>query len=961
MTSTADLRPLTEQSGELVEALRRAGVAEVDDTRLTRSLYSTDASLYRILPRAVVRPRHRDEVEAVLAVCREVQVPITARGAGTSIAGNAVGPGVVIDYSRHLGRVLEIDAEARTARVEPGTVHAALQREAAKHRLRFGPDPSTHTRCTIGGMIGNNACGSRALGYGKTADNVLGLDVLTGTGEPLVLGGAGQSTAGSATLGSLESLVADHLGLVRTDFGRFPRQVSGYSLEHLLPEREFDVARMLTGSEGTLALVQEATVRLVEDAPARLLLVLGFADMAAAADAAHLTLAHHPVAAEGMDNRIVDRLRALTPDGVPELPVGAGWMLVELAGDSEAELVDRAHRLVADTAPLDSRIVTNTAEAAAIWRIREDGAGLSSRTDDGRPCYSGWEDAAVPTKDLGRYLRDFDALLEQHHVTGLPYGHFGDGCVHIRIDFPFGQGDDRGRGAFRSFLDDAADLVARYGGSLSGEHGDGRARSGLLDRMYSPAALELQAKVKRLLDPEGVLNPGNLVDPDLPEDHLRVSTIAPVVERTAFQFAHTAGGFSGEVHKCTGVAKCRAGSTSTTVMCPSYQGTKEEKDSTRGRARVLQEMLQGDSGIDWRSEEVHDALDLCLSCKGCSRDCPTGIDMATYKSEVLYQAYKGRRRPLTHYTLGRLPQWSDLAARVPRIANAITGNRATGKIAAMFAGVDPHRKIPAFATRTFHQMWAGRTQASRPLTYTDTKTAVLWVDSFTDHFAPQVAVAAVKVLEQAGYAVEVASEDACCGLTWITTGQLDAARPMLEGTVAMLAAYASRGLPIVGIEPSCTAVLRKDAVELLGSDAARKVAASVRTLAEVLMATEGWEPPRLDGLKVVAQPHCHHHAVLGWDTDAALLARAGADVQRVGGCCGLAGNWGVEAGHHDLSLAIAEQQLLPAVRELPEGGVVLADGFSCRTQLTQTSDRKGLHLAELLVDPPQPGPPITPA
>ncbi|MGE9809167.1 FAD-binding and (Fe-S)-binding domain-containing protein [Janibacter sp. G1551] len=922
---------------ELTLAIRRAGV-EVDDSLLARQLYSSDASLYRIPPRVVVLPRHRDEIAATLAVARDLGVPITARGAGTSIAGNAVGPGIVIDHSRHLGRVLEIDPLTRSARVEPGTVHAALQRAATPHGLRFGPDPSTHTRCTIGGMIGNNACGSRALGYGRTADNVLALDVLTGTGERLVLTGADQNLGSSPQLAALRDLRDAHLATIRQGFGLFPRQVSGYSLEHLLPERGFDVARMLVGSEGTLALVQEATVRLVEDAPVRILVVLGYADMAAAADATPGALPFGPVAAEGMDRRIVDRLRASGPADIPELPSGNGWLLVELVGDDVLEVTERARRLVAAAGALDAEIVTDARTAAALWKIREDGAGLSGRTPDGRPCFSGWEDAAVPTERLGDYLREFDRLLEAHGVTGVPYGHFGDGCVHIRIDFPLGEGDDRGRALFRTFLEDAAALVARYGGSLSGEHGDGRARSALLPHMYSPDALALQAEVKRILDPEGLLNPGNIVDPDAPEDHLRTSTIA-AQPATTFRF-ESIGGFAGEVHRCTGVGKCRAAGTPTTVMCPSYQATKDEKDSTRGRARVLQEMLQSPVPR-WDAPEVHDALDLCLSCKGCSRDCPTGIDMATYKAEVLDQTYRGRRRPLSHYTLGRLPVWADLASRVPRLANAVLGSGVSRRFATV-AGVSSERRVPAFARHTFHRLARTRPTPTTPAT------VALWVDSFTNHFSPEVAVAAVRVLEAAGHTVEIVADEGCCGLTWISTGQLDAARRMLGETVTLLGDAAARDLPIVGLEPSCTAVLRHDAVELLGTEAARVVSSATRTLAEVLAATPGWEPPDLTGLDVVAQPHCHHHAVMGWETDADLLARAGAKVDRVGGCCGLAGNWGVDPDHHDLSVEIAEQQLLPAVRALPADGIVLADGFSCRTQLEQTSQRRGIHLAELL-------------
>jgi FAD/FMN-containing dehydrogenase/Fe-S oxidoreductase len=927
----------------LLAALRRAGVAEVDDSGLARALYSSDASLYRVLPRVVVRPRHVDEIVAALEVCRSLGVPLTMRGAGTSIAGNAVGPGVVLDTSRHLSRVLGVDVEARTATVEPGVVQASLQKAVQSQGLRFGPDPSTHNRCTVGGMIGNNACGSRALGYGRTSDNVVGLDVVTGSGQRLRLDRG--TTPQDGVLADLHRLVAGELATIRTELGRFGRQVSGYSLEHLLPERGFDVARALVGSEGTLALVLGATVRLVADAPHRGLVVLGYPTMADAADATPGLLPHSPTAVEGLDARIVQRLRDVPAAVVPDLPRGDGWLIVELTGESAAEVAAGAQRVVADSGALDSLVVTDPAEAAAIWRIREDGAGLAARTSDGRPAHAGWEDAAVPPERLGEYLREFDGLLQEHGLQGVPYGHFGDGCVHVRIDFPFGAESvpDRGRAAYRAFVTDAARLVAGYGGSLSGEHGDGRARSELLPLMYSPAAIGLFERVKAVFDPDDVLNPGVLVRPARLDDDVRVAAAPHLRDGLALAYRHDGGDFSAAVHRCTGVGKCRA-DLPAAVMCPSWPATREEKDTTRGRARVLQEMLAPGGPVNgWRAPEVHDALDLCLSCKGCSSDCPTGVDMATYKAEVLHQSYRRRLRPRPHYTLGRLPRWADLAARAPRAVNAVLASRLGGRMAKWSAGMDQRRDVPPFARRTFRQEWA-----ARPAPGGDGTPVALWVDSFTDHFAPEVALAAARVLGAAGYRVQVPDDDTCCGLTWITTGQLDSARRILGHTVGTLARVVDAGIPVVGVEPSCTAVLRGDALELVGGPEAERVARGTRTLAELLNATPGWAPPSLAGLEVVAQPHCHHASVLGWSADAALLERAGARVTRLGGCCGLAGNWGVERGHHDVSVTIAEQQLLPAVRDLDAGAVVLADGFSCRTQLDQLAGRRGQHLAELL-------------
>jgi FAD/FMN-containing dehydrogenase/Fe-S oxidoreductase len=930
---------------ELLAALRSAGLTDVDGSGLARALYSSDASLYRVLPRAVVRPRHPDEIVATLEACRSLGVPLTARGAGTSIAGNAVGTGVVLDTSRHLNRVRSIDAEASTAVVEPGLVQAALQAAAKPHGLRFGPDPSTHNRCTVGGMIGNNACGSRALGYGRTSDNVVGLDVVTGSGERLRLGNA--STPAPGVLGDLHRLVEGELAAIRTELGRFGRQVSGYSLEHLLPERGFDVARTLVGSEGTLAVVLGATVRLVADAPYRGLVVLGYPTMADAADATPALLPHSPAAVEGMDARIVQRLRDVPAAVVPDLPRGEGWLMVELTGDTVAEVVDRAGRVLADAGALDSLVVTDPAEAAALWRIREDGAGLAARTSDGRPAHAGWEDAAVPVERLGTYLRGFEALLDEHGLQCVPYGHFGDGCIHGRIDFPFGSGPDRGRSRYRAFIEDAARLVAAHGGSMSGEHGDGRARGELLPYMYSPAVLGLFERVKAVFDPDDVLNPGILVRPAKLDDDIRIAAVQPRREGLALAYRHDGGDFAAAVHRCTGVGKCRADlSSSGAVMCPSWGATREEKDTTRGRARVLQEMLAPGGPVrDWRSPEVHDALDLCLSCKGCSRDCPTGVDMASYKAEVLHQSYRRRLRPRAHYTLGRLPRWADLAARTPRLVNAVLASRLGGRLAKWSAGMDQRREVPPFARATFRRQWA-----ARPVPAGDGgvggRAIALWVDSFTDHFAPEVAFAAARVLEAAGYRVQVPGADTCCGLTWITTGQLDTARKTLAHTVASLVPLVDAGMPVVGVEPSCTAALRSEALELVGGPEAERVAAGTRTLAELLAATPGWEPPSLAGVQIVAQPHCHHASILGWAADRRLLEKAGATVTQVAGCCGLAGNFGMEKGHYEVSVAVAETHLLPAVRAHPDA-VVLADGMSCRVQLDDLAGTPTLHLAEL--------------
>jgi FAD/FMN-containing dehydrogenase/Fe-S oxidoreductase len=936
---------------DLAAALRAAGLTGVDDSARRRAEYSSDASNYRVVPSVVVFPRHADEAAAALDVARRAGVPVTSRGGGTSIAGNSVGSGVVLDFSKHLNRVLSVDPEARTAVVEPGAILDTITAAAAGHGLRFGPDPSTHSRASIGGAIGNNSCGSRALRYGRTADNVVSLDLLTAAGEPMTarrMGRDGLAAAGPAGA-ALDALVEANLGLIRTEFGRFTRQVSGYSLEHLLPENGADLAKFLAGSEGTLAMITGATVALVPSPKAVALAVLGYPGMPEAADAVPGLLPHQPVAMEGMDARLVGVFRARRGDAaVPALPRGECWLFVETAGDTEAEARAAAVRLIADAGCLDSLVVTG-APARALWRVREDGAGLGSRTAADTPAWPGWEDAAVPPGHLGAYLRDFAALMTEHGLDGLSYGHFGDGCVHIRIDFPFSSAPGR----YRRFVVAAAQLVGKYGGSMSGEHGDGRARSELLPAMYSPGAIEVMAAVKAIFDPGNVLNPGVLVDPAPLDADLRVPLARSLRRGLGFAYAHDGGDLSAAVHRCVGVGKCRADTTrSGGVMCPSYLATRDEKDSTRGRARVLQELANGTLVHGFAAAELAESLDLCLSCKGCSSDCPAGVDMASYKAEVLYQRYRRRPRPPAHYSLGWLPRWARLASRTPGLANTALRAPGLAGLAKRLGGVDPRRPLPRFAAQTFRAWFAARAGAEagvgagagqRPGT-----PVLLWVDTFTDYFTPEVGQAAVRVLEAAGYAVRITSEPVCCGLTWISTGQLDGARRQLRRSLDALDPAVAAGTPVVGLEPSCTAVLRGELTELLPDDQrARQVRTATRTLAEQLAATGGWEPPDLSDVRAVAQPHCHHHAVMGWHADSALLTQAGAEVTAVGGCCGLAGNFGVERGHYDVSRAVAETALLPAVRSAPDA-VVLADGFSCRTQLDQLARVGGIHLAQLL-------------
>ena len=950
-TATRDLAGLTARLAELAPGLR------VESGPGATGPYAYDASNYRVPPRAVVFPRSAEDVIGVVRACREAGVPVTARGGGTSMAGNAVGPGVVLDLSRYMNRILDIDVEARTARVEAGVVLDALRSATALHGLDFGPDPSSHSRCTLGGMIGNDACGNRSVRDGRTSGHVMALEIVTADGVRAVADHTGlrpvdpRNGASVARLeAELRRLVQENLALIRTELGRIPRQVSGYQLHHLLPENGFDVARALVGTEGSCAVVTAATVRLVATAQASTLLTLGYDDVVAAAEDVPEILRFAPSAVEGMDEAIVATMRARRgADSVTGLPEGHAWLYVELEGDDQAEVHARAGALLdalkAQGRLTGGRVVESPAERRSLWRVREDGAGLAARLVDGGESWPGWEDAAVAPANLAGYLRDFRKLLAAHQLTGVLYGHFGAGCVHVRIDFDMTT--DTGRAVMRRFLAEAAALVVEHGGTLSGEHGDGRARSELLEVMYSHRMIAAFAAFKEAFDPEGLLNPGVIVDPAPLDADLALREL-PLVD-TTFGFPHDEDGFAGAVRRCVGVGRCRSDAGG--VMCPSYRATGEENHSTRGRARLLQEMVRGETVTDgWRSTEVKDALDLCLSCKACSSDCPVGVDMATYKAEFLHQHYKGRVRPRSHYSLGWLPLTSALAGYAARPVNALLRGP-LGKLLARLGGVTTRRRIPAFASRRVLR------KTLRAAKTTEPAKALLFVDSFTRAFRPQVAGAAGRVLADAG--IPCTPQDGlCCGLTWVSTGQLSTARRIMTRTVAALDNGDTR--PIIVAEPSCAAALKRDVPELLGTEAAQRVADRVHTFTGALtdLADQGWTPPPLPE-NVVLQTHCHEYATFPGRRPADLLRRLGVrTVDEAEGCCGLAGNFGFEAEHYDTSIAVADLALTPRLDQL-DGRPVVADGFSCATQIDHLAgerDIRALHLAELL-DPAadQPG------
>ncbi len=933
----------------------RAGIAgNVSFDSGTRALYTADASNYRHVPLGVVVPRTVDDVVAAVAACHAHGVPLTPRGGGTSIAGNAIGSGLVIDTSRHLTAIEEVDPVSRVARVQPGVILDDLKRAAQPHGLTFGPDPSTHNRCTLGGMIGNNSCGSRSVAWGTTADNVESLDILTHDGTRMTVGATSREerdrlaalpTVEGRVHAALRDLTETYLGDLRTGMPQFSRRVSGYALDHLLPEKGGNVARALTGTEGSCVTVLGATVRLVESPPARALVVLGYPDSPAAADAVPEVLEHSPLTIEGLHERLVGGLDRPGERSGVRLPEGRAWLMVEMGGEDMAAAADAGHAMVRDLTgvarPLESIVVTDAAHTQALWRVREEGAGLATRAPGGTEAWPGLEDAAVPPEQLGSYLRGFDRLMQRHGRDGVAYGHFGEGCIHIRIDFDLDSRE--GRRNFRSLMEETADLVAEHGGSISGEHGDGQARSEMLSRIYSEGVLSAFSAFKGIWDPKNQMNPGIIVDPAPLDTDLRVATVTSGPS-TLLAYPEDQGDFARAMRRCVGVGKCRR-NDGPGVMCPSYMVTQEEKHSTRGRARMLFEMINGEVITDgWRSEEVRDSLDLCLSCKGCRSDCPVNVDMAAYKAEFLHHHYQGRVRPAAHYSMGWLPVWSRLAALAPAEVNRVSGAPGLATLLKRVGGIAQERSVPEFARTTFTR-WFRRRGAS----VGERGTVMLWPDTFSNYLTPRVPVAAVRVLEDAGFRVVVPKQQVCCGLTWVSTGQLGVARRVMRRTLAALAPYLAQGIPIVGLEPSCTAALRTDLVELLPGEPSQQVADSVYTLAGFLAEhAPDWSPPQLD-VEAVSQVHCHQHAVIGFDADRALMERAGIDGEVLqSGCCGLAGNFGFEDGHYDISKAIGERVLLPAVREAEPETLVLADGFSCRTQITQETGRGAQHIAEAL-------------
>ena len=937
-----------------------------------RALYATDGSNYRQLPIGVVLPRDADDVIATISFARKYGAPILCRGGGTSLAGQCCNVAVIVDMSKYMAAILDVDPTKRLARVQPGVILDHLRNAAEKHRLTFGPDPATHDRCTIGGMIGNNSCGVHSVMAGKTDDNIEQLDILTYDGVRMTVGSTtDQGVEGIIRQGGrraeiyagLRTLRDKYSDLIRQRYPNIPRRVSGYNLNYLLPENGFNLARALVGSEGTCVTVLEATCRLVESPPERVLLVIAYPDVFQCADHVPDIMAHRPIGLEGIDDLLVKctRRKGINTEGLELLPEGGGWLLAEFGADTCGEAEAQARKLMVElsgvASPPQMRLFTDTQQAKKIWEVRESSLGVTSHVPGEPLAWEGWEDSSVAPERLGDYLRQLKTLMAGHGYQGTLYGHFGHACVHTRINFDLQS--QAGISKYRKFVEEAADLVVSFGGSLSGEHGDGQSRGELLPKMFGTELVQAFREFKALWDPDWKMNPGKVVEPYRLDENLRLGAdYHPWEPKTHFQFPEDHGNLPQATLRCVGVGKCRQYDGG--VMCPSFRVTREEEHSTRGRAHLLWEMTRGDVIRDgWQSHDVKDSLHLCLSCKGCKSECPVGVDVATYKAEFLSHYYQGRLRPCSAYAFAYIDVWARLASLFPTLANLATQLPGLRHFAKFVAGMPQQRRIPAFARQTFRAWFEKRVVGRSSFVVREGPTTndqrpfsdvLLWPDTFNNYFHPTTAQAAVDVLEAAGFRVLLPRENLCCGRPLYDFGLLDRAKTLLRRILDVLATEIADGVPLVVLEPSCAAVFRDELLNLFPDDPrARKLSQQTFLLSEFLKKKANhFVLPKLSR-KALLHGHCHHKSIMKMTDEEAVLKKMGIDFHAPApGCCGMAGSFGFEKEKYEVSIAIGELELLPAVRKTPPDSLIIADGFSCREQISQCAGREAVHLAQVI-------------
>jgi FAD/FMN-containing dehydrogenase/Fe-S oxidoreductase len=964
--------------GRLERALRKAVDGEVRFDTASLGLYAQDASNFRQVPIGVVVPRTLDDVVAVHKICHRFGAPVLNRGGGTSLSGETVNEAVVIDHSKYLTAIGEIDPDKRLVTCEPGVINEELNRHTGKYDLVFGPDPSSHSRCVIGGNIGNNSCGihsvqSQLYGPGpRTSDNVHALEVVTYDGARFwvgvneedqldeIIAAGGRKGEIYAALRDLRDKYADAIRAGFHSVEEVPRRVSGYNLDELLPERGFNVARALVGTESTCATALRAVLMLTPALLQRTTVVVEYDDLAGASEhCTEIIEGFRPIGLEGLDHQLIkdQQLKNMNAEDIEELPhpEGGAWLVVQFGADTTEDSVAQADRFVAWLTGEKGydrdrvRIAKSTQEGGTsehLWAIRESGLGSTAFPPDGQDHWPGWEDSAVPPTRIAEYVRKLREVMDRHGITGAMYGHFGQGCIHCRLSFDLRTAD--GLATYRAFMEEAGDLVASMGGSVSGEHGDGQQRAELLEKQYGPELVQAMREFKTIWDPGWKMNPGKVVDPYRMDENLKLGTdYNPPRPQVKFAYPDDGGDFAHATVRCVGIGKCRVPQAENT-MCPSFQVTREEKHSTRGRARLLYEMLEGDVVTDgWQSEEVKDALDLCLACKGCTNDCPVNVDMPTYKAEFLHHHYKSarRQRPRYAYAFGFIDQAARIASRVPEVANLVTHTPGLARLAKLVAGIDGKRPLPRFAPMTLQEWFARRGGTANP----GGRPVVLFPDTFNNHFHTGVGVACVEAIEAAGWRVVMPEQHVCCGRPLYDYGFLDAAERYLHRVLDVLRPHLRAGTPIVGMEPSCLAVFKDELPKLLPhDDDARRLTRNAYHFAEFFQKFDV-TPPRLEG-KALLWGHCHQRATGGMSPDQQLLEKMGLEVENLkGGCCGLAGSWGFEGGKYDISMDCGEQALLPAVRDADEDCLVVADGFSCKTQIKDArTGRQALHLAEVM-------------
>jgi FAD/FMN-containing dehydrogenase/Fe-S oxidoreductase len=949
---------------QLRRGLQSQIAGEVRFDAVTRALYSTDASVYQIGPIGVVVPTSRDDIVRIVKLCAEQRCPLTMRGGGTSQAGQAIGAGLVVDTSKYFNRILEVNVPERWARVEPGIVLDELNAALKPHALRFAPDISTASRATVGGMMANNSSGARSIMYGKTIDHVIAQQVVLSDGSVAAFGPRSEAELDDACAGdSLEArcysavrrLAAEHASAIARRYPKVLRRVGGYNLDAFVtPDQPFNLAKLMVGSEGTLGVIVEATISLVPLPTAKAVLAIQFHHLLEALDATPAILAHKPSAVEVMDrfildharqSAVLDRLRSTFIEGEP-----GALLCVEFYADRAEDLPPRLDALETDLAAKRfgyryHRAVTPAAQAA-IWSVREAALGLSMAMKGDAKSLSFVEDTAVAPERLRDYIDRFLTMVREHGSEAGVYAHASVGCLHVRP--VVNMKTEAGVRQFESIARASADLVLEFGGALSGEHGDGLVRSPFMEKMFGPVLYEAFRQIKRTFDPDGIFNPGKIVDAPPLATNLRYGPRYRTKQPETFFDYAAYGGMPGAVEMCSGLGVCRK--TIDGTMCPSYMATREEAHSTRGRANALRLVMAGElkeAGLG--DEGVMRVLDLCLECRACKAECPVGVDVARFKSEFLADYWKRHGTPLRARVLGNVHRMARWGSRLAPISNVLAASAPARWLNDHLLGLDRRRVPPAWAAETFTQQFRQRRRSSGAQ-------VALFNDTFTNYYNPPVGMAGANVLAALGYEVELAA-NGCCGRPQISQGLLADARRLAESNTDRLFPLVERSQPLVFFEPSCLSAVREDAPALVRGDARQK---ALRIADRALLFEEFVESECAAGraaltlssgpTEVVLHAHCHQKSMGGVAPAKALLNRIpGAHVVDLdAGCCGMAGSFGYAREHFDVSRAIGERRLLPAARTLGAGAVLVASGVSCRHQVHDFTGVRALHAAELL-------------